>query len=72
MKYTRERLDDSRDLPGRWFERKESAVQEIVFRDLTALVRTNVVLGFAVAAIYGVFVVAGVRELVRHLQHRHV
>lgn len=45
---------------------------ELIFRDLTSLVRTNVVLGVAVAAIYAVFIAAGVRELVRHLHHRHV
>jgi len=47
-------------------------VLDMIFRDLTSLVRTNVVLGFAVAAIYAVFVAAGVRALVRHLHHRHV
>lgn len=51
---------------------KEWVVLELIFRDLTSLVRTNVVLGVAVAAIYAVFIGAGVRELVRHLHHRHV
>ena len=46
-------------------------MQEVIIRDLTGLVRTNVVLGLAVAVIYAIMLIAGVREAVRRMRHRH-